>query len=76
MHCLYLPSSNHATSSYRGALTASKKKPRQSGAPPFVFVALGLYFLLEPEPDDEPGDVLWLALGWLEVDERPLCEGD
>jgi hypothetical protein len=29
--------------------------------------------LLEPESVDEPDDVLW-ALGWLDVDELPLCE--
>jgi hypothetical protein len=32
--------------------------------------------LLEPESVDEFDDVLWFTLGWLDVDELPLCEGD
>jgi hypothetical protein len=31
--------------------------------------------LFEPEPDDELGDLLWFALGWLAVDELPVCDG-
>ena len=52
----------------------------QKGAPPkrgrSDWPDLGRYCLLEPEPDDEPGEVLWFALGWPAVDELPLCEGD
>ena len=45
-----------------------KKEPRRSGAPRLYDYRLGPplgagWFLLEPEPDDELGDVLWFALG-------------
>ena len=52
----------------------------QKGAPPKRGPSgwpadLGRQFFLEPESDDGGGEVLWFALGWLAVDELPLCEG-
>lgn len=64
-----------------GAAPGSDVGRKQKGAPPKRGPSgwpadLGRQFLLEPEPDDGDGDVLWFALGWLAVDELPLCEGD
>jgi hypothetical protein len=74
---------------YKNAQPRAKTTPargsyvgrKQKGAPPKRGPSgwpadLGRQFLLEPEPDDGDGDVLWFALGWLAVDELPLCEGD
>ena len=49
-----------------------KGAPRETG---LLGRSRGNYFLLEPEPEEELGDVLWFAVGWLAV-ELPLCEGD
>ena len=32
-------------------------------------------YLLEPEPDDGLGEVLWFAFGGLVVDGLPVCDG-
>lgn len=53
--------------------STEKGAPREAG---LLCRSRGDYFLLEPEPEEEPGDVLWFAVGWLAVDELPLCEGD
>ena len=54
-------------------LIAVHGAPRDAG---LLGRSRGDYFLLEPEPEEELGEVLWFALGWLAVDELPLCEGD
>ena len=65
---------------YRVETAEDKKEPRRNGTPDYPVIdpatADGRYFLLESEPDDELGDVLWFTLGRLAVDEGlALCEG-
>ena len=52
----------------------TKRSPAETGLLGLA-CDLGRQFFLEPESDDGDGDVLWFALGWLAVDELPLCEG-
>jgi hypothetical protein len=40
-----------------------KRSPAVAGLLGFGPLLWASYFLLEPEPDDELGDVLWFALG-------------
>ncbi|MGY2908789.1 hypothetical protein ACVWVY_007810 [Bradyrhizobium sp. URHC0002] len=69
------PTAEHNSGERRRALTASKRSPAKAGLLDWPAV-LDRYFLLEPESVDEFDDVLWFTLGWLDVDELPLCEGD
>ena len=56
-------------------LAAEQKEPRRTG-PLGLASCSRRYFLLEPEPDDELGDVLWFALGWdFRRQRASLCEG-
>jgi hypothetical protein len=41
----------------------AKRSPDVAGLLGFGPLLWVSYFLLEPEPDDELGDVLWFALG-------------
>ena len=58
-------------------MSAVEKSPALAGLLAFWPTSRAGYFLLEPEPDAEPGEVLWFARGWLAVEEELLlCEGD